>query len=370
MNKNPLLAFFLSFIPGVGHFYMGRIIRGFLYGAFGVGPVLLGLFVAFINHGQEEAFFIGAAIGFVVTAFNMLDMVLYLLKNSQTTTQSVESQGISQNSTLVPQQTKNHESERFYTILLSFIPGLGHFQLGLMNRGLTFLIGFFGLGTMILFITAFTNQSEFLIFLGVLPIMWVYNMFDAVQQVKKKQRGEELVDKTVLEDFEETRREQGKKSKTLATVLSIFPGAGHMYLGLQRRGLQLMAAFLFAIYILDILRLSLFLFLIPIIWFYSFFDALQKVSKHGEEELEDIPIISYLVNHQKWLGVGLLALGLYYMFDHIVIPALAPMLKLDFGVDIQYWYYNYFQVTVICILLIGGGLKLMMGSKGRKENGR
>ena len=30
------------------------------------------------------------------------------------------------------------ESERFYIILLSIIPGLGHFQLGLMQRGLTF----------------------------------------------------------------------------------------------------------------------------------------------------------------------------------------------------------------------------------------
>ena len=39
-------------------------------------------------------------------------------------------------------QDKSDESERFYTILLSFIPGLGHFQLGLMQRGLSFLIAF------------------------------------------------------------------------------------------------------------------------------------------------------------------------------------------------------------------------------------
>lgn len=38
-----------------------------------------------------------------------------------------------------------------------------------------------------------------------------------------------------------------------------------MYLGLQRRGLQLMAAFLLSIYLLDLLRLSAFLFLVPII---------------------------------------------------------------------------------------------------------
>ncbi|WP_127579695.1 LiaF transmembrane domain-containing protein [Paenibacillus koleovorans] len=36
-------------------------------------------------------------------------------------------------------------------------------------------------------------------------------------------------------------------SSTAATLLSIFPGAGHMYLGLQRHGLQQMAFFLISI---------------------------------------------------------------------------------------------------------------------------
>ncbi|MCH1624656.1 hypothetical protein [Fredinandcohnia quinoae] len=363
MNKNPLLAFFLSFIPGVGFFYVNRNVKGFLYGFFGIGSVAFGLFIAMVDYAPQ-VFFVGAGFGIVVTAINLLDMVLYLLKNSQKSVQTGQNDGV----TAVQPQIRNDESERFYTILLSFIPGLGHFQLGLMNRGLTFLIGFFGLGTMIFFITVFTSQDGFLVFLGILPILWVYNMFDAIQQVGKKQRGEELVDRTILEDLEETKKEQGKKSKTLATVLSIFPGAGHMYLGLQKRGLQLMAAFLFGIYILDSLRLSLFMFLIPIIWFYSFFDALQKVSKHGEEELEDIPVISYFMNHQKWIGIGLLALGLYYMFDSIVIPAIAPSINLNFGIDIRYLYYNYFQGTIICILLIGGGLKLLFGSKSKKES--
>jgi len=362
MIKNPLLAFFLTFIPGVGHFYLNRKVRGFLYGAGAVLPFTLGFFL-YIDTYSEQPLIIGVVIAVIVTAISVMDMLLHLLKNPRVMIVADQTQQTLQ----VPIQTKTDENERFYTILLSFIPGLGHFQLGLMNRGLTFLIGFFGLGTMILFISAFTNQSEFLVFLGILPVLWVYNMFDAIHQVGKKLRGEELIDKTILEDFEETRREQGRKSKTLATVLSIFPGAGHMYLGLQKRGLQLMAAFLLGIYILDILRLSLFLFLIPIIWFYSFFDALQKVSMHGEEELEDTPVITYFVNHQKWIGIGLLSLGLYYMVANVIIPALAPALKTNLGIDIEYWYYNYFQVTVICILLIGGGLKLLFGSKSRKE---
>lgn len=106
------------------------------------------------------------------------------------------------------------------------------------------------------------------------------------------------MDQTFLEDFGEI-REDGKKGKVIATFLSIVPGAGHMYLGLQKRGLQLMIAFFACIYILDVLRLSLFLFLVPILWFYSFFDALQLISKQDREQLQDIPIVDWLVNHQR-----------------------------------------------------------------------
>ena len=219
---------------------------------------------------------------------------------------------------------------------------------------------------MVIFVTALSGRGEFMVFLLGLPIIWVYGFFDAVQQVNKKQRGEELIDRTIFEDFE-TRREDGKKSKSIATFLSIFPGAGHLYLGLQKRGIQLMAAFLFSIYILDILRLGIFLFLIPIIWFYSFFDAMQKVSKYGEEEIEDVPIISYLVNHQKWVGIGLVVMGLYYLLMNVLIPVFSPMISNIIQIDLMYWVQRYFQTGLVCVLLIGGGIKLLAGSKQKRE---
>lgn len=365
MNKNYLAAFFLAFIPGLGHFYLDKKLRGFIYLAGFIAPIFFGLLLAVSNPwNAEEFFFMGLFIAFIVGVINMIDMVITLLRNQQPN-QPANHGNIHPEQTVI--SAPKDENERFYTILLSFIPGLGHFQLGLMNRGLTFLIGFFGLATMIIFLTAVTNQGGFIAFLGILPVIWIFNMFDTLRQLSRKQQGEELVDRTILEDFEDTRGQEGKKSKAVATILSIFPGAGHMYLGLQKRGLQFMAAFLFAIYILDILRLSIFLFLIPLIWFYSFFDALQKVSKHGEEPLQDIPLVSYFINHQRWIGIGLLILGIYYMADNILIPVVGPSIKEALGLDISYWYYNYFQTTIICLLLIGGGVKLIFGSKKRKE---
>lgn len=352
--KSSTKALTLSLFPGLGHIYFGNMIRGILYlmGVFGCAFItIISLFT-----NNEEIAILAFMAGIFLYLVSFIDMGVQISKQKKALKAANPDD---------PTIGVTQESERFYTIALSFVPGLGHFQLGLMNRGLTLLAAFLGLGVMVIFITALSHRSEFLVFLAALPIIWVYGFFDSVQQLNKKQSGEELVDRTIFEDFE-TRREVGKKSKAIATFLSIFPGAGHLYLGLQRRGIQLMAAFLFSIYILDVLRLGIFLFLIPIIWFYSFFDAMQKVSKYGEEEIEDVPIISYFINHQKWVGIGLVLMGLYYLLMNIFIPAFTPWMNQFFNVDVMYWISRYFQTAVVCVLLIGGGIKLLSGSKKRE----
>lgn len=353
--KSSTKALTLSLFPGLGHLYFGNMVRGILYLMGVVGCAFITIIGLFSNN--EEIAILAFMAGVFLYLVSFIDMGVQISKQKK---------ALKAENPDDPQMQATQESERFYTIVLSFVPGLGHFQLGLMNRGLTLLAAFLGLGVMIIFITALSHRGEFLVFLAGLPIIWVYGFFDSVQQLNKKQRGEELIDRTIFEDFE-TRREVGKKSKSIATFLSIFPGAGHLYLGLQQRGIQLMAAFLFSIYILDVLRLGIFLFLIPIIWFYSFFDAMQKVTKFGEEEIEDVPIISYLINHQKWVGIGLVLMGLYYLLMNVFIPAFTPWITRYFQVDIMYWISRYFQTGLVCVLLIGGGIKLLSGSKNKRE---
>ncbi|MGE8205315.1 hypothetical protein ACQKP0_12180 [Heyndrickxia sp. NPDC080065] len=355
-KKNPIIAFLLAFFPGGGLLYLGKI-SGIFYTAAVFGFPMMGVLLA---HQMYD--------DFIAVVFALIGFVLYIVNfivTAITASKVYQSSGVVNSDQ--PANTSNPESERFYTIILSFVPGLGHFQLGLMNRGLTILVSFLGLGVMVIFITALTGRGEFLVFLMFLLVIWIYGFFDVMQQLTKKQRGEELIDRSILEELE-MKREEGKKSRSIATFLSIFPGAGHLYLGMQRRGIQLMAAFLFSIYILDVLRLGIFLFLVPIIWFYSFFDGLQKASKYGKEEMDDKPVISYLINQQKWVGVGLLLLGLYYLFVNILLPVLSPIFNQYFNIDFQFWFGRYFQTTVVCILLIGGGIKLMTGNK-RKGDG-
>lgn len=364
---NSFITFFLAFIPGVGHLYLNIKFRGFMYLMGFFGSIILGFLIWGIS-GHVDPFVAGLVIAFFIGVINMVDMISTLInRNSAHRVKEQSAEGHDEVLEVSAKlRTSQDDEQNFYTILLALMPGLGHFHLGLMHRGLTLLIAFFGLGTMIVFVTLITDQSGFLAFLGVLPVIWLYSMFDVTQLIARRRKGEELVDQTILEDFVDARDENGKKSKALATILSIFPGAGHMYLGLQKRGFQLMAFFLLTIFVLDVLKLSFFLFLVPLIWCFSFFDALQKVSKHNEEEQLDVPVVSYLMNHQKWIGIGLLALGLYYLFDNALVPVFGEMFREYVGIDIERWYYEYFQVFVICILLIGGGLKLIWGSRVKK----
>lgn len=405
MNPNPLLAFVLSlFCPGLGHLYLNRKMRAFLYGVAFFGSLFLAaVYYNLISKRGEPLLFL-LLVAFAAWSINLLDLLVYLLttrgrrqqqhqqamygpppqgyspyppygtgKGDSTSSgaysahqdgwQSPPSGGYGGPGGYPPYGTAK-PNDRFNTILLSIVPGLGHFHLGLMQRGLTFLISFFGFFAVVCFIVLTSRVEGFLMFLIVLPVIWLYSMFDAVQLVGRRERGEPLADRSLFEDLELSRQE-GKRSRTIATVLAIFPGAGHMYLGLQQRGLQLMGAFLLSIYIIDTLYLSLFLFLIPIIWFYSLFDALQQISRYGREQLQDKPIISGLMNYQKGLGVALIALGGFYLVKRILLP----FMEVWFPAITNNWFINtYFNTFVVSLVLIVGGFYLLFGGKKNSRN--
>ena len=348
MNKSSVIALPLALVPGLGHLYLGKFFRAVFFFAGVTVPILAG--VVFAVSADQTFALLCVAFSFFIWVASFVDLI------SNLTSTPIPAEG----------SVPNQQQESNTAVLLSIIPGLGHLNLGLTNRGIGFLVLFFGLLSMIFFVAVITQNGGFLIFLVFLPAIWLYSLFDTIQLLQRKQRGEELQDRTIFEEFDEM-QESGKRSKLVASLLAIFPGAGHMYLGLQQRGIQLMAAFLLSIYILDTLRLTLFLFLIPIIWFYSFFDALQSAARADKGEVLDEPVIKHLVDHPRWLGIGLLALGIYYLLDQAVIPAVGRWLFPNYNLLLI--YERYFQTTLVSILLIGGGLKLLMGSKLDKKGG-
>ncbi|WP_281889634.1 hypothetical protein [Paenibacillus sp. YYML68] len=82
-------------------------------------------------------------------------------------------------------------------------------------------------------------------------------------------------------------RPVARKSKWLAGLLSfLFPGTGQLYLGLMKHGLGIMVLFVLNIFaivffgISEIIPLSvLFSLLLPVMYFYNIFDALQQTDR-------------------------------------------------------------------------------------------
>ncbi|MDO7905018.1 hypothetical protein Q5741_01160 [Paenibacillus sp. JX-17] len=405
--RSKLLAFVLNFIPGLGHLYWGKRGRAFIYALLFFGS-LFGAAGLLVLSGEDKLLLLGVLFAFFMGCISMVDLIVVLLRepsrfprqtgypqaeyaygqasgpmpwqhhtggDSQTWGESgynpeqdpfVSGQEGGLSSSLPPMYAQpaasGTENERFFTILLSLIPGLGHFHLGLMQRGMSFLVSFFGLGTMLLFVAVLTREESVLLFMCALPVLWLYCMFDAVQLVNRRMAGEQINDRTLFDQLEQGRG-TGRRSKVFAMILSAFPGAGHMYLGLQKRGLQLMALFLGSIYVLDLLRLTLFLFLIPVIWFYSFFDGMQQASRYDLGLAQDVPVFRMNRVSQRMLGLVLLALGLYYILIRFVVPYLDthfPDLQLYYTIDM------YLNTVMISILLIGGGLWLLKRS-GKNE---
>ena len=66
-----------------------------------------------------------------------------------------------------------------------------------------------------------------------------------------------------------------RKSGFLTFLFSLLPGAGHMYLNMMKKGVCIMSLF-FALWgVGAFLRLDFLQLLLPVVWFYAFFDVMN-----------------------------------------------------------------------------------------------
>ncbi|MBF8984343.1 hypothetical protein IZY60_12415 [Lutibacter sp. B2] len=236
------------------------------------------------------------------------------------------------------------KKSRLVMIMLSVIPGLSHLYLGLKNRAIIFMMAFFGaiIGTGgLCFIVSDDDPAIILLF--ALPLIWLIALIDAFS----------LKEKIIKNDSELPIHDQNimEKSnrKTITMILSIIPGAGHMYIGLSKKGLTFMSIFFFAVFFMGWLSISLFLFILPVIWFYSFFDAFHLVDEENPTD-EDFTLPLLKMNH-RWIGWGLIVLGAFIVLERIIYP-LIPW-------EIQ----RYIQTSMVAIIFIAGGIKLLKNNK-------
>lgn len=237
-----------------------------------------------------------------------------------------------------------NSKSKFIAFILSAIPGLAHFYIGL-KRGLIFFVLFIvgvtgGIGLTIL------TYSEGFIFLTILGyfILWLIALID----VMSAWRGIEIKELyRVQEDNHIGDQELNKKS--IALALSVIPGAGHMYLGYQKKGLFIMGSFLFSIFFMGWLGISILLFLLPLIWFYSFFDAMH-IADGSQGEMKDqgfdLPNIK-----DEWIGFALITIGVVILLERILYPL------------IDYQIRRYIQTSLISLIFILLGIYILRKNK-------
>lgn len=144
-------------------------------------------------------------------------------------------------------------------LILSIIPGGGHFYLGLYNRGFLFLAG------IILLLTRIFGISDF--FEGVVPILWIYCAIDACKSTDDINSGRI--------NLEEEMNFSKRDKDLLGVLLSTIPGLGHMYEGHSRKGSNLLMVFVIVVMVnlfVDSRLGSMFMYLLVI---YTILDLLS-----------------------------------------------------------------------------------------------
>ena len=145
---------------------------------------------------------------------------------------------------------------------------------------------------------------------------------------------------------------------------AVVPGAAQMYMGLFKRGFQLMFGFISAIVLFSYLNTEgmMLLVIIPT-WFFSFFDsyAIRRRIRKGEE-VGDTVIFDYdiLIGNKRIVGMAMLLLGILGVvnaFEHSVIQHI-------FGGNL-YWSIKR---SIMPIALIGAGVYML--SKSKKEEAK
>lgn len=257
------------------------------------------------------------------------------------------------------------KKSKFLVFILSPLPGLSHLYLGWARRALVFFGVFVGLCAGAITMGNIGYQTSNMIgplIVFVILLLWFIALAEALSLAGQNIEPGADGDETRILDTEEKGLLFISDRKLIALAFSAIPGAGHMYLGLIKQGAQLMAGFFLILLVSNWLHLNILAFVIPVIWFYSVFDIYHLLEDEEEVQLESSTLFDWFSTHPSWLGWGLIALGLLVIIQRIAGPTLTYLLSESIR--------NYIETAFIALILIGGGIKLLLGSKVEENKGR
>lgn len=176
-----------------------------------------------------------------------------------------------------------------------------------------------------------------------------------------------------------------KKNKILFFLFSLIPGAAHMYIGLVKRGLVIMLALVAGAGLAMMADTPAFLLVLPVLWFYSFFDAWNKYHLPEEkltkvqddflfflnampENVRSDPRFKKVAsaNVLKVGGIVAIIAGAYLIWDQIIVRVLIRLLS-DTGAEILSQISYKLPQVAVAVILIVVGIKLISHMKRELE---
>lgn len=250
------------------------------------------------------------------------------------------------------------KKSRFLVFILSPLPGLSHLYVGWPHRAMVFFMTFVGVcfaGGMISSLGRTMNQMMVPLTFFCAMLVWFTAFVEAMKLAGLSRIARVAGDGETIPDREDETQLLIGNRKLVTLAFSAVPGAGHMFMGLLKPGAQLMAAFFLVLFLGDWLQMSILAFLAPVIWFFSMFDAYHLLEEEEELKIDAPNLFDWIARHSQWVGWGLIAAGVLIVIQHLGGPALG------------HWFTaamrSYLQTSVVALLLIGGGIKLLSGSK-------
>ncbi|MBR0597075.1 hypothetical protein [Sinanaerobacter chloroacetimidivorans] len=171
-----------------------------------------------------------------------------------------------------------------------------------------------------------------------------------------------------------------KRSRFWTVIFSFLPGAGHMFNGFMKLGISFMGLFFVVLAVASFLNIGALAFLAPVIWFYAFFDCINRTFQDDEEfyTQEDYFLftIDQLANYDFGfikrksliIGAALVAVGVYSLWNNVVMYLIN---RYDFlPREVYSAIYNLssiFPQLVIGVLIIWAGVTLILGKKKQIE---
>lgn len=160
-----------------------------------------------------------------------------------------------------------------------------------------------------------------------------------------------------------------RKSRFLTFLFGMIPGAGQMYLGYMKRGVSLMGAFAVVLTIAAFLNIPVLTFLLPVIWFYAFFDALNLRSLTFDTRCIQDDFLFHLDDLRRWdvigfaqrrhLLVGCLCIfiGIYILLQNIIAPIFVRL----FDIWVVSAIAQSLPTLALAVVIILFGLRLIRG---------